>query len=129
MSSYNNLSNNIKRFNRFSYNKISIFLYHTIHFVKNNIRVPSYCIYHDTISIIISQKISFSSSREIRRKMMELNLGLPFTYDFINYRINNKLLGISDEKYQTMKCIPNVPNIEYIEQEIENYISYISNIN
>lgn len=106
-----------------------------IYYIINNIniQIPSYSVYHDTISLIISQQISFRKSREIRRNMFEMLISenLPkFTYEFINFKLSSlyKQLGISDSKYQTMRSIPNVPDVKFTVQELENYIAYISNI-
>lgn len=98
-----------------------------------NIKVPSYSLYHDTISIIISQQFSFVKSREIRNRMMSLLDGeSKFTYNFINFVLseNNlyKSLGITDRKYQILRSIPDIPDVKYSMLELENYISYISNI-
>lgn len=93
---------------------------------KNFYKLKHYGIFHQTISLIISQKISFSSSRKIRQKMFELIFPeKEFTVKNISNITKDTLIsfGIDENKYET------ILNILKLDNSNENqWITKISKI-
>lgn len=88
-------------------------------------------LYHDTISLILSQRIRFKQSRKIRQEIYKKLDGDIITYDNIrNISDFLKTLGISDNILTLIFSIPNIENIDHedINTQKELFKSYIDEI-
>ena len=88
----------------------------TINKTKEFYQQPSKSLFHNTISLIISQKISFSKSRTIRKKIYEEFTSSEMTYDNIKNLSKKQLLdfGLQEFQYDIIQRIINLgPNLVY----------------
>lgn len=85
-----------------------------------------YSIEHQTVSLIISQKVSFTIGKNIRKKLFELTKGEEFVKNNMNKISNEQLvkIGIDSNKIKTIR---NVLNVEF--EHTDKYINAIDKIN
>lgn len=83
---------------------------------KEFYKLKEYPIFHQAISLIISQKITFNKGREIRKKLFELTKESCFTKDNLGLLSYDqfKNIGLDDDK---IKVIMNVIDIDCNDEE------------
>jgi 3-methyladenine DNA glycosylase/8-oxoguanine DNA glycosylase len=87
-------------------------------------QIKQYSIYHNTISLIISQKVSFQIGRKIRQKLFDLVKENEFTKENIGVLTNTQLVDIG-------LCMPKINTIHEISKYTKVIIDndkYLDNI-
>ena len=76
--------------------------------------LPPKTLYHELISIIISQRIRFTHSRSIRKKLYQLIESYEITYPLLQNLSDGKLLeiGLTADKIEIIRHIPEDITIE-----------------
>lgn len=75
--------------------------------------LPSKSLFHNLISLIISQKIRFSQSRKIRQQLYALLNTNEYTIDNLDSLSNDTLksVGLSDDKINCIRSILKIENL------------------
>lgn len=93
---------------------------------KEYYKLKQYNIFHQTISLIISQKISFASSKKIRSELFKnISPDNEFTRENISKISKSKMfdIGIDENKYDVILTIINLGDCDD-----DDWINQISNI-
>lgn len=82
-------------------------------------------LYHDTISLILSQKVRFHQGRKIRSELYKLLGTSIIDYDNLRTINQDKLLSLGINP-NTLNTIYSIPKIIYTDLTVEIFINYIN---